>query len=137
MLCCEPIGMSHQTKTVWVYPNAGVPTEIPKVLRLLSIRTPRKVGLEIQQCQPFNCGLTKKGGRKQSRPTMNKPPTFKGLNIWILTIIPTKGRGFIDQGSGLVDCLGPRQAFYRGHAENSHAEAWEHTPFVWGLAFRV
>ena len=95
MLCCEPIGMSHQTKTVWVYPNAGVPTEIPKVLRLLSIRTPRKVGLEIQQCQPFNCGLTKKGGRKQSRPTMNKPPTFKGLNIWILTIIPTKGRGLL------------------------------------------
>ena len=32
---------------------------------------------------------------------INKPPPFKGLNIRIPTIIPIKGRGFINQGSGL------------------------------------
>ena len=32
---------------------------------------------------------------------MNKPPPFKGLNIRIVIIIPTKGRGFINQGSTL------------------------------------
>ena len=33
---------------------------------------------------------------------INKPPPFKGLNIRILTIIPVKGRRFINHGSGLV-----------------------------------
>ena len=33
---------------------------------------------------------------------INKPPPFKGLNVRIPSIIPTKGRGFINQGSGLV-----------------------------------
>ena len=32
---------------------------------------------------------------------MNKPPPFKGLNIRIPTTIPTKGREFINRGSGL------------------------------------
>ena len=32
---------------------------------------------------------------------MNKPPPFKGLNIRMLIIIPIKGRGFINHGSGL------------------------------------
>ena len=32
---------------------------------------------------------------------INKPPPFKGLNIRIPIIIPIKGRGFINQGSGL------------------------------------
>ena len=32
---------------------------------------------------------------------INKPPPFKGLNIGIPIIIPTKGRGYINQGSGL------------------------------------
>ena len=32
---------------------------------------------------------------------INKPPPFKGLHIRIPTIIPIKGRGFINQGSGL------------------------------------
>ena len=32
---------------------------------------------------------------------INKPPPFKGLNISIPIRIPTKGRGFINQGSGL------------------------------------
>ena len=29
---------------------------------------------------------------------INKPPAFKGRNIWIHIIIPTKGRGFINHG---------------------------------------
>ena len=32
---------------------------------------------------------------------ISKPPPFKGLNIQIPIIIPIKGRGFINQGSGL------------------------------------
>ena len=32
---------------------------------------------------------------------INKPPPFKGLNIRIHFIIPMKGRGFINHGSGL------------------------------------
>ena len=32
---------------------------------------------------------------------INKPPPFKGLTIRILIIIPIKGTGFINQGSGL------------------------------------
>ena len=30
-----------------------------------------------------------------------KPPAFKGLNIRIPSIIPIKGRGFVNEGSGL------------------------------------
>ena len=33
---------------------------------------------------------------------INKPPPFKGLNIRIPIIIPIKGRGFINHGSGLL-----------------------------------
>ena len=33
---------------------------------------------------------------------INKPPRFKGLDIRIPTVIPVNGRGFIDQGSGLL-----------------------------------
>ena len=33
---------------------------------------------------------------------INKPPPFKGLNMSILIIIPIKGRGFTNQGSGLI-----------------------------------
>ena len=36
------------------------------------------------------------------RPMINKPPRLKGLSIRIPIIIPTKGRGFKNQGSGLV-----------------------------------
>ena len=32
---------------------------------------------------------------------INKPPPFKGINIGIPIIIPIKGRGFINHGSGL------------------------------------
>ena len=32
---------------------------------------------------------------------INKPPPFKGLNVRIPIIIPIKGRGFINHGSGL------------------------------------
>ena len=32
---------------------------------------------------------------------INKPPPFKGLNIRIPITTPIKGRGFINQGSGL------------------------------------
>ena len=35
---------------------------------------------------------------------INKPSPFKGLNIRIPILIPTKGRGFIDLGSTL-GCL--------------------------------
>ena len=35
------------------------------------------------------------------RPRINKPPPFKGPNIRIPSIIPIKGRGFINQGSRL------------------------------------
>ena len=33
---------------------------------------------------------------------INKPPPFKGLDIRITIMIPIKGRGFINQGSGLL-----------------------------------
>ena len=33
---------------------------------------------------------------------INQPPPFKGFNTRISIIIPNKGRGFINQGSGLV-----------------------------------
>ena len=33
---------------------------------------------------------------------INNPPFFKGLNMRIPIIIPIKGRGFINQGSGLI-----------------------------------
>ena len=33
---------------------------------------------------------------------INKPPPFKGLNIRIPIIIPIKGSGFMNQGSGLA-----------------------------------
>ena len=36
------------------------------------------------------------------RVMINKPSPFKGLNIRIPTIIPLKGRGFINQGFGLL-----------------------------------
>ena len=32
---------------------------------------------------------------------LNKPPPFKDLNIRMPIIIPIKGRGFINHGSGL------------------------------------
>ena len=32
---------------------------------------------------------------------INIPPPFKGLNIRMPVIIPIKGRGFINHGSGL------------------------------------
>ena len=33
---------------------------------------------------------------------INKPPPFKGLNIRIPIVTPIKGKGFINQGSGLL-----------------------------------
>ena len=36
------------------------------------------------------------------RPMIDNPPPFKGLNIRIPVIFPAKGRGFINQGFGLV-----------------------------------
>ena len=33
---------------------------------------------------------------------MNEPLPFKGLNMLMPIIIPTKGKGFINQGSGLL-----------------------------------
>ena len=35
------------------------------------------------------------------RPMIKKPTPFKGLNIRIPIIIPIKGRGFLNEGSGL------------------------------------
>ena len=32
---------------------------------------------------------------------INKPPPFEGLNTRIPIMIPIKGRGFVNQGSGL------------------------------------
>ena len=32
---------------------------------------------------------------------INKPPTFEDLNMRIPVIIPIKGRGFLNHGSGL------------------------------------
>ena len=43
---------------------------------------------------------------------INKPPPFKGLNIRIPITIPIKGRGLINQGSGLL-CT--RAAQHRDH----------------------
>ena len=36
---------------------------------------------------------------------MYKPSPFSGLNIGIPTIFPIKGRGFVNQGSGLASKL--------------------------------
>ena len=33
---------------------------------------------------------------------INKPPPFEGLDIRIPILIPIKGRGFMNQGSGLT-----------------------------------
>ena len=38
---------------------------------------------------------------------INRAPLFKDLNIWIPSIIPIKGRGFINQGSGLSQNIQP------------------------------
>ena len=46
-----------------------------------------------------NHGLGVSGDNK-SRPMINKPPPFKGLDIRIPTILPIAGRGFMNQGSG-------------------------------------
>ena len=35
------------------------------------------------------------------RPMINKPSPLKGLNVRIPIIIPMKGRGSVNQGSGL------------------------------------
>ena len=35
------------------------------------------------------------------RPMINKPPSYKGLNIRNPIISPIMGRGFINHGSGL------------------------------------
>ena len=40
------------------------------------------------------------------RPIINNPPPFKGLNIRIPTIIPIKGKGFINQGSAFNSLKG-------------------------------
>ena len=42
---------------------------------------------------------------------INKPPPLEGLNIRIPNIIPIKGRGSINQGSGLCSwgIPGPRE----------------------------
>ena len=51
----------------------------------LAISNPIQEGLSHQEC----------------RPVTNKLSPFKGLTIRIPIIIPIKGRGFINQGSGL------------------------------------
>ena len=48
-----------------------------------------------------------------ARPLVNKPPPSKGLNIRIPIIIPTKEKGFINQGSGLYKTLCYSMAFLR------------------------
>ena len=60
---------------------------------------------------------------------INKPPPFKGLNIRIPSIIPIKGRGFINQGSALVvgRMSGMRRAIsvslQKPHAEPTDSQA--------------
>ena len=41
------------------------------------------------------------GINRLSRPMINKPLPFKGLDIRIPILFPIKGRGFINQGSML------------------------------------
>ena len=41
----------------------------------------------------------------ECRPMINKPPPFKGLNIRIPMIMPTKEKGCINQGSTLTSSL--------------------------------
>ena len=38
----------------------------------------------------------------------NRPPPFKGLDIGIPILIPAKGRGFMNQGSGVQSFGGCR-----------------------------
>ena len=44
---------------------------------------------------------------------INKPPPFKGLNIRICIIVPIKGRGFVNQGSGLTRSIVPVTSSYQ------------------------
>ena len=44
---------------------------------------------------------------------INKPPPFKGLNTRIPIIIPIKGRGFINHGSGVRAFLFTEPTTYR------------------------
>ena len=37
---------------------------------------------------------------------INEPPPFQGRNIRIPIVIPMKGKGFLNQGSGLLGNLG-------------------------------
>ena len=41
---------------------------------------------------------------------INNPPPVKGFTIGILIIIPIKGKGFINQGSGLLERSGLGQS---------------------------
>ena len=73
---------------------------------------------------------------------INEPPPFKGLIIRILIIIPIKGKGFINQGSGLLRLATgeppspqiPEVLGFRVWGENN--KPWVCTP-VAGLGFRV
>ena len=46
--------------------------------------------------------LQKRHVTKMCRPLINKPPPFKGLGIRIPIIISIKGRGFVNQGCGII-----------------------------------
>ena len=54
---------------------------------------------------------------------MNKPPPFKGLNITIPIIIPIKGRGFINQGSGLAPFMARSTHVSNGNCASHRKES--------------
>ena len=48
----------------------------------------------------------------QGRPMIDQSHPFQGLNTRILLIIPIKGRGFINQGSGFFPSMERRPLLY-------------------------
>ena len=63
---------------------------------------------------------------------INKPPPFKGRNIRIPIIMPTKGRGFINHGSGLSK-QDPRFHFCAARL----VEPWNREAMASGEALRL
>ena len=73
------------------------------------------------------------GFRLQCRPMINNPPPFKCVNIRIPIIIPIKGRGFMNQGSGL-----PLESSLSLRAPSSGPnKIWKHLFCVVGLQDRM
>ena len=95
----------HKRVELWYH-------EILRSCRIWAIKptsTGNRLGQDFAQRAP---GKPKTGSlnpplrpSNKRRPLINKPPPFKGLNIGIPILTPIKGRGFVNQWSGLPSIL--------------------------------